>query len=148
MSRTLCLSIATPMKVVVDAEEIAALRAEDASGSFGIRPAHADLLTVLTPTVLRWRTAGNITRYCAVPGGVLRVTAGREISIACREAILGDSLENLEAHVRETRARQLEAARSTRVEQLRLHAATVRQLLKFLRPGPSAGEGAPVRDRP
>jgi F-type H+-transporting ATPase subunit epsilon len=140
MSPGLHLTIATPMGVLIDALEITALRAEDASGSFGIRPGHADLLTVLTPSVLRWRTPDQITHFCAVPGGVLHVTAGRVVSIACREAVPGAALATLEQDVHAMRERHLEAVRQARVEQTRLHAQTVRQLLKYLRPGASANE--------
>jgi F-type H+-transporting ATPase subunit epsilon len=49
MSPTLRLSISTPASILVDAAEIASLRAEDESGSFGILAGHADFLTVLTP---------------------------------------------------------------------------------------------------
>ena len=47
------LTIATPAAVLVDADGVASLRAEDESGAFGVLPGHADLLTVLPPSVLR-----------------------------------------------------------------------------------------------
>ena len=42
------LRIVTPLAVVVDEDDILAVRAEDSSGSFGILPGHADFLTSLT----------------------------------------------------------------------------------------------------
>jgi len=72
MSPTLRLTLSTPASILVDAEAIVSLRAEDESGSFGILPGHADFLTVLTPSVLRWRDAENVERFCAVEEGVLR----------------------------------------------------------------------------
>jgi len=143
MNRSLHLTIATPLNVLVQADEVIALRAEDESGGFGIRPGHADLLTVLVPCVVRWRTSAGATHFCAVDGGVFRVTLGSQISIACHEAILGESLESLEPRVREVRASQKDADRRARVEDLRLHAHTVRQLLKYLRPG-GADAGGPA----
>jgi F-type H+-transporting ATPase subunit epsilon len=141
------LTIATPLALLVDAQGVVALRAEDESGSFGIRPAHADLLTVLMPSVVQWRTASGASGLCAVDGGVLRVSHGNRISIACREAILGDSIEQLEVQVRAVRARQLDATRRARVEQVRMHAHAVRQLLRYLRPGYVAEPGAPRAGR-
>jgi len=94
-------------------------------------------LTVLVPSVLRWRTADGAARYCAVRGGVFTVAAGRDIAVACREGVVGDSLEDLEAKVRTVRAQELEADRKARVEQVRLHALAVRQLLRYLRPNPA-----------
>jgi F-type H+-transporting ATPase subunit epsilon len=41
------LRIVTPLSIVVD-EDASALRAEDASGSFGILQGHAPFLTALT----------------------------------------------------------------------------------------------------
>jgi F-type H+-transporting ATPase subunit epsilon len=59
MSLSLHLIIATPAKVLADVEDIRSLRAEDDSGAFGVLPGHADLLTVLPPSVVRW-TAQDI----------------------------------------------------------------------------------------
>jgi len=137
MSGTLHLTVTTPGQILVDSGDVAAVRAEDQSGSFGILPGHADLLTVLVASVLRWRTADGATRFCAVHGGVFTVSAGRNVAVACREGVVGDSLENLEAKVRTVRAEQLEADRKARVEQVRLHALAVRQLLRYLRPNPA-----------
>jgi F-type H+-transporting ATPase subunit epsilon len=83
---------------------------------------------------VRWRTADGATHFCAVRGGVFTVSAGRDVAVACREGVLGDSLDNLEAKVHAVRAQQLEADRTARVEQMRLHALAVRQLLRYLRP--------------
>ena len=137
MSGALHLTVTTPGQILVDSGDVAAVRAEDQSGSFGILPGHADLLTVLVASVLRWRTADGATRFCAVHGGVFTVSAGRNVAVACREGVVGDSLENLEAKVRTVRAEQLEANRKARVEQVRLHALAVRQLLRYLRPNPA-----------
>ena len=137
MSGALHLTVTTPGQILVDSGDVAAVRAEDQSGSFGILPGHADLLTVLVASVLRWRTADGTTRFCAVHGGVFTVSAGRNVAVACREGVVGDSLENLEAKVCTVRAEQLEADRRARVEQVRLHALAVRQLLRYLRPNPA-----------
>jgi F-type H+-transporting ATPase subunit epsilon len=133
--RSLTLTIATPSRVWLDAVEIVSLRAEDESGSFGIRAGHADFVTLLTTSVVRWTCADGAIRYCAVHGGVLLVSLGARVSIACREAIPGDSLESLEAGVRRRHAVEDDAARRARVDQLRLHARAVRQMLRYLRPG-------------
>jgi F-type H+-transporting ATPase subunit epsilon len=137
MSAALHLTVTTPSQILVESDDVVAVRAEDQSGSFGILPGHADLLTALVPSVLRWRTADGAARYCAVRGGVFTVAAGRDIAVACREGVVGDSLEDLEAKVRTVRAQELEADRKARVEEVRLHALAVRQLLRYLRPNPA-----------
>jgi F-type H+-transporting ATPase subunit epsilon len=134
MSGYLHLTVTTPGQILVDTSDVAAVRAEDESGSFGILPDHADLLTTLIPSVVRWRASDGTAHFCAVRGGVFTVSAGRNVAVACREAILGTSLEDLEAKVRAVRAQQIEADRKARVEQVRLHALAVRQLLRYLRP--------------
>ncbi len=115
-------------------------------------PGHADLLTVLPPSVVRWTGANEAARYCALSGGVLTVSGGRSVAIACRRGTLGDDLERLEAQVAAQRAAELDADRRAKVEQIRLHARALRQLMRFLRPGgrppgdgdlPFSGEAAP-----
>jgi F-type H+-transporting ATPase subunit epsilon len=144
MSEALRVTIATPSGLLVDSPDVAAFRAEDATGSFGILPGHADFLSVLVPCVLRWRTMGGERRFCAVSGAVLRVVNGRRISIACRDGELGDALETLEARVRNVREARLDAARRARVEQIRVNALAIRQILKYLRPG--AAESSDLTD--
>jgi F-type H+-transporting ATPase subunit epsilon len=139
MSAALHLIITTPAVVLVDSDEVASLRAEDASGSFGILPSHADLLTMLTPSVVRWRTVAGHTGFCAVKGGVLTVSPGGRVAIACREGIVDDSLQTLEERVRVVRAEQVEADRRAHVAQVQLHVRAVRQLVRYLRPD-QAGE--------
>jgi len=137
MSGTLHLTVTTPAQILVDSGDVVAVRAEDQSGSFGILPGHADLLTVLVPSVLRWRTADGTDRFCAVRGGVFTVSSRRDVAVACREGVISDSLDDLETKVSAVRAQETEADRKARVEQIRLHALAVRQLVRYLRPNPA-----------
>jgi F-type H+-transporting ATPase subunit epsilon len=142
MNRILHLTVTTPAKILVESDQVVAVRAEDQSGSFGVLPGHTDLLTVLVPSVVRWRTADGTERFCAVRGGVFTISAGREVAIACREGVVSDSLEDLERKVRTVRAQQLEADRNARVREVRAHALAVRQLVRYLRPEPAVA--API----
>ena len=56
------LLITDPISIVADHADIAAVRAEDESGSFGILPGHADLLTVLVPSVAGLAARGRAAR--------------------------------------------------------------------------------------
>ncbi|WP_325684206.1 F0F1 ATP synthase subunit epsilon [Rhodopila sp.] len=129
------LAITTPSAVLMDQAGVLSVRAEDESGGFGILPGHADLLTVLPPSVVRWRTQDRVEHYCVVGGGVLTVTAGRNVSIACRQATLGDNLDELEADVATMRSAEEDTDRRARVAQTRMHAQAVRQLMRYLSPG-------------
>lgn len=135
MSGALRLVITTPTAVLVDATDIAAVRAEDEGGGFGILPGHTGLLTVLPASVVRWRTADGATHFCALRGGVLSVSGGARVAIACRQGRTGDDLAGLETEVAAMRAAEADADRRARVEQMRLHANAVRQLMRYLRPG-------------
>ncbi len=143
MTATLHLTITTPAVVLVNSDDVVAVRAEDESGGFGILPGHADLLTMLTPSVVRWGTLAGAARFCAVRGGVFTVSHGQRVAIACREAVVGDALQDLETQVRAVRAQQLDADRRAHVEQTRLHASAVRELVRYLRPAPG-GAGASI----
>lgn len=131
------LRIVTPLSIVVD-EDADNLRAEDASGSFGIRPGHAPFLTALTVSILGWNNAG-VERFCALRGGVLTVTGGRTIAIATREAVAGDDLATLDAQVLARFQSDADEERVEHVETMRLQMHAIRRMISRLRPG--AGRG-------
>ena len=138
------LTIVTPAAILIDADDVRSVRAEDESGAFGVLPGHADLLTVLPPSVVRWTRDGTPTRYCALSGGVLTITGGDRVAIACRRGAIGDDLEKLEADVAAERAAEIDADRRAKVEQTQLHARAVRQLMRYLRgDGHAQGAGNP-----
>ncbi len=133
MAKSLRLVISTPTRLLVDEPDVASLRGEDASGGFGVLPGHADFVTALSACVLRWRRDEK-EHYCAVRGGVMSVKDGLQVRVACRHGVLGDQLEKLEADVRAAAAAQAKMESHARVEQARLHARAVRQLIRYLRP--------------
>lgn len=128
------LRIVTPLEVAVDEDEVLALRAEDATGSFGILPRHADFLTRLEISVVSWQGKDRIRRYCAVRQGVLSITSGREIAIATREAVPGDDLATLSETVLGRFRAEIETERAEHVESTRLHLNAIRQIMRHLRP--------------
>lgn len=143
MAIRLQLKISTPFEVLVSQDDVRALRAEDETGSFGILPGHADFLTVLPASVLRWQGENDEVRFCALRGGVLRVAdKGRRVEIACRQGILGDDLDTLAHQVAAYREREADDARQVRSRNMQMHARAVRQLVGLLterRQGREAG---------
>ena len=138
------LVIATPDAVVATYDDIAAVRAEDESGDFGILTGHADFLTALSVSVVGWRHADGTQRYCAVRGGLLTVSHGGEVAIATREAIPGDDLAALEATVLGRLATEAETERQARVHSGDLRIQAIRQIIGYLRPQASGtGAGRP-----
>ncbi|WP_323780054.1 F0F1 ATP synthase subunit epsilon [Thalassovita sp.] len=128
----------TPLSVVVD-EDADSLRAEDASGSFGIRPGHAPFLTALTVSILSWKTAGA-ERFCALRGGVLTVIGGNTIAVATREAVAGDDLATLDTQVLARFQSEADEERVEHVETMRLQLHAIRRMISRLRSGAGAGE--------
>jgi F-type H+-transporting ATPase subunit epsilon len=136
------LRIVTPLAVVVDEDGVLALRAEDASGGFGIQPRHADFLTSLAISIVSWKAGDGTRRYCAVRRGVLSVTAGQDIAIATREAVTGDDLATLDEMVLSRFRADIESERAERVESTRLQLNAIRRIVSQLRPSGRNGTGA------
>ncbi len=128
------LLITDPTAVVADHADVTSVRAEDESGSFGILDGHADLLTVLTVSVVSWRRVNGDAGYCAVRHGVLSVQQGRQVAIATRQAQLGSDLEELERSVLARFRADAEAESSGRVAAVRLHTQAIRRIVAALRP--------------
>lgn len=137
------LVVATPLDVVVEAEDVAHVRAEDDSGAFGILPGHADFLTVLSISVVTWRNGGGDEHYVALRGGMLEVRGGDRIRVTTREAVPGDDLRRLETEVITAFRRELAEERAARLDAQRLYLAALRQIQRYLRsqapPGWRAG---------
>src|SRR5450631_1306932 len=135
------LRIVTSLSVVIDEDGVQALRAEDATGSFGILPGHAEFLTSLAISVVSWKSSDGARHYCAVRRGVLSVIAGRDIAIATREAVPGDDLATLDETVLGRFRADIEMERTEHVESTRLQLNAIRQIMRHLRPGGRSGAG-------
>jgi F-type H+-transporting ATPase subunit epsilon len=133
------LTVTTPLAIVVEADDLAHLRAEDETGAFGILPDHADFLTALAVSVASWRDGRGAEHHVAVRGGMLEVRGGDAIAIASPEAVSGDDLHQLESEVLVRFRRQLAEEQTARTDAQRLYLAAIRQIVRFLRV-----EGAPA----
>lgn len=126
------LTVATPLAIVVEADNVAHLRAEDETGAFGILAGHADFLTALTMSVVSWRDNRGAEHHIAVRGGMLEVRSGETIAIATPEAVTGDDLRQLEAEVLAGFRRRFAEEQAARTDAQRLHLAAIRQIVRFL----------------
>ena len=146
------LTLSTPLAIVAEAENIVHVRAEDASGAFGILPGHAEFLTVLSTSVVSWRDARGDEQHAAVRGGVFEVREGQTIAIATREAVLGEDLRQLESEVLTRFRQQAEQERAARMDAQRLYLAALQRILGYLRPERRAGilgpSGMPGNEAP
>jgi F-type H+-transporting ATPase subunit epsilon len=138
------LSITVPTALVVELDDVVHVRAEDASGAFGILRRHADFLTVLETSAVSWRHADGAERHCAVRGGVLTVRGGERIAIATRDAVLGDDLARLETEVLEAFRHKTNEEQTARAGSARLQLAAMRRIVSYLRPERDAGKRPPL----
>lgn len=150
------LLVTTPVAVVVDAEDVRHVRAEDETGAFGILPGHADFITVLTVSVITWHNHVGDEHHVAVRGGVLTVRDGDLVEVATRDAVGEDTLRELGSAVLVRFQDDARLEEESRVSATRLHLAAIRQLQRYLESarqpvpvGPPSSLGAPVaRGRP
>ena len=143
------LRITTPLAIVIDADAVQIVTAEDASGAFGIQPHHADFLTSLTVGVVGWKDGSGRRHYCAVHGGGLRVGGGaptgdqevavttgdQEVAITTREAIPGDDLATLDQAIVERFGADDAAERASRIDSTKLQLRAIRDIVRHLQPG-------------
>jgi F-type H+-transporting ATPase subunit epsilon len=128
------LSIATPLAIVVDAQDVTYVRAEDETGAFGILPSHADFLTSLSISVVTWRQ-GEQEEYVAVRGGTLVVRGGDHVCIVTREAIRDERLSTL-ANAILSRMRDEETSeQASHLAGTRMEMAAMRQIQNYLATG-------------
>lgn len=135
------LLITTPTAIVVDRYNVTSLRAEDASGSFGILDGHADFLTALSVCVLVWHEDDGPARFCAVRNGVLAMRDGKNLAVATREAVVGDDLDHLESQTIAHFHHVAEADATSRTASMEMQMKAIRQIIRYLRPRSSTVSG-------
>jgi F-type H+-transporting ATPase subunit epsilon len=126
------LRITTPLAIAVDADDVRHVRAEDATGAFGIQPHHGRLITHLAISVVTWRDGAGREHHVAVRGGVLATNA-EAVDIATREATAGDDLEQLERDVIARFHRQEATEQAARGGAARIELAAIRRICDYLR---------------
>jgi F-type H+-transporting ATPase subunit epsilon len=131
------LRINTPLAVVVD-EDTDSLRAEDATGGFGILPGHAPFVTSLAISIVSWRTA-DVEHFCALRGGVMTVGDASDIEIATREAVTGDHLSTLDSDVLARFQADADSERVEHIETMRLQFNAIRHMVSRLKSGADGG---------
>ncbi|MDK2848440.1 MAG: F-type H+-transporting ATPase subunit epsilon [Desulfuromonadales bacterium] len=87
------LTLQTPAERVIDCK-VEKVVAEGLKGSFCLKPRHVDLVSALVPGLLYYETAEGAGRYLALDRGLL-VKRGALVSVAVRNAVAGEELEDL-----------------------------------------------------
>lgn len=68
-------------------EDVCSFVGEDASGSFGLQAGHARFMTCLSFGLSRFRQAGGVWQYLAMPGAVLYF-AGNRLQLSTRKFLV------------------------------------------------------------
>ena len=126
------LRVTTPLAIAVEADDVRHVRAEDATGAFGIQPHHGHLVTLLAISVITWRDQAAREHHVAVAGGVLTVDA-ETVDVATREAITGDDLEQLEREVLARFRRQAMTELAARAGAARIELAAIQRISDYVR---------------
>jgi F-type H+-transporting ATPase subunit epsilon len=123
---------------VIVNEDIDGLRAEDASGSFGILSGHAPFVTALAISIVSWRKA-EVEQFCALRGGVMVVGDMSDIEIATREAVTGGDLATLDSEVLGRFQSDADIERTEHAETMRLQFNAIRHMVSRLNTGANLG---------
>jgi F-type H+-transporting ATPase subunit epsilon len=141
------LVVTTPTDLVEDVDDVREVRAEDATGAFGILPGHADFVTVLPVSVVTWQSPEDLEGFVLVRRGVLTVRDGTLVEIAARGAYRAADLAALgEGALAELERRDITEAEA-RTTDTRLHLATMRQIERVLRAGRAGRPAPPVLEQ-
>ena len=126
------LRITTPLEVVVDEDGVQALRAEDSSGGFGILAGHADFLTSLAISVVRWKTKTKPDAIARCDGAFSASMGPGHFDRHARRGPRRRSRDPRETVLARFRA-DIETERSERVNSTRLELSAIRQIVSHLR---------------
>lgn len=115
-------------------ENVASFVGEDASGSFGILPAHARMSTILESGLARFRVAGEDWQFLAAPGAVLH-HAGSELHFSTRRYLRGGDFERMRTALREQLLVEEDALHAVKQSLRRLEEEMFKRLWKLKRAG-------------
>jgi F-type H+-transporting ATPase subunit epsilon len=101
---------------------------EAKNGSFCLLPAHIDFMTIMVPGIFYTVTEESQDVYFAINEGFLLKT-GREVTLATRNAVKGESLGSLKRQVEEDFKKINQQDRKARQALQKLEADFVRRFL-------------------
>jgi F-type H+-transporting ATPase subunit epsilon len=135
MSQPMRLSLYGLDHLLVQAEDVCRIDAEDISGHFALAPGHADFIALLVPSIVKWICQSGAVQYAAVADAVLYAEAG-QVQIFAREAAIGDHPAALLGQVQTTRRRRILDAQSAQRSAAALDEAARRHISAMSRAQP------------
>ena len=103
---------------------------EDASGSFGILPGHARIMSILELGLARFRRADEPWQYLAMPGAVLYFKDNL-LSLSTRRYFIDDDYERITDTLTSQLLREEEALQEVRQSLAQLEQEILKRLLKL-----------------
>jgi F-type H+-transporting ATPase subunit epsilon len=132
------LVLSTPLEILVDLDEVRYVRAEDATGSFGIRDRHDHFVTVLAPSIVRWMT-DDTEHFAAVDHAVMVYERKIGLHIASRRAQVSDDLDSLENQILRAFRESLDREEKARRQAKRVQLALLNRLRRYIGGGKGPG---------
>jgi len=123
------LRVFTPTEVVLE-EDVAHVTVEDPTGSLGIRPGHAPLVTPLVQGILIARGTDGRERYLALDGGVALVNRDT-MEVVSRQAVESEDMDHLEQTVLAEFQRRAQEDRTNFVAFEKMRLSFMRRLLEL-----------------
>ena len=115
-------------------ENVVSFVAEDESGSFGILPGHARMMTVLTIGLVRFRATSQPWEYVAVPGAVL-YCHDNELRLCARRYLRDRDYERISSALREQLLAEEQALQEVKQRLHRLEEEMLKRLWMMRRHG-------------
>jgi len=115
-------------------EGLTSFVAEDSTGSFGILPNHARMMTALAPGLTRFRIGASEWHFLALPGGILYST-GTDLTLCTRRYLHDTEFHHMGAHLLEIQKADQETLGGIRESLHRLEEEMLRRLREIQRGG-------------
>jgi F-type H+-transporting ATPase subunit epsilon len=114
--------------------DVASFVGEDASGSFGILPGHARMMTFLVIGLARFRVGGQSWQYLALPGGVLYFDRD-VLTLSTRRYLLDDDYASISSALRQQLLAEEEKLRAMKTSLRRMEEEVLKRIWEMGREG-------------
>jgi len=122
------LKILLPFRVFGDIKNVKRIVMETSKGSFGILPQRLDCAAALVPGIFMYETDSE--QYVAIDEGVM-IKAGEEVFVSVRNAIRGNSLDDLHQSVETAFMQRDESEKEIRSSMAKMESGFIVSLEKF-----------------
>jgi len=111
-------------------QEVRKIVAEGMGGSFCLLPRHIDYTNALVPGILTLESIAGHVAYYAVSEGIL-VKIGQLVLVSVRDAVRGDTLEELKQAVDNQFLQWMQQEAASRAALKKLEADTIRRFMEL-----------------